>query len=775
MKITLRIARNELASLFFSPIAWFILIVFSFFCAKYFCTMVDSDISFFSLHGNSGGSVTQSLFMDSTSVWNDIVTSLYIYIPLLTMGLLSREFSSGSIKLLYSSPVTSFQIVSGKFIAAVVFGSCMLIVPILEVLISGLLYVPNFDWAPVLVGLLGVFLLMCVYCSIGLFMSSLTSYQVVAAIGTLALLAGFRFVGQIGQEYDFVRELTYWLSINGRTDQFIGGILRSEDLVYFIAVIGMFLAFTTLRIWFSRKSTGRITRAMAYAGVVVVTLVVGYATSRPQTVAVWDATRTKSNSLTAYSQELLSDIKGPLTITNYVNLLDNKSSRYLPSRIKSNEALFAPYRLAKPDLYEKYVYYYAETPGNSLAHRPKYMDKTLEELRDYMVLIMDVNPYLFLTPEEINEVEDLSGEEYQFVRIVETADGRRAYLRDFNDMICTPGEAEISAVLKKMTAADVPSVAFISTSGSREVSRPGDRDYGAFSIEKYSRAALVNQGFDVCEIDLDAGEEIPDNVSIIVLGDPRRELSESARTAIEEYLDRGGNMFLLTDTGQQDNINRLLSKFGLKALDGQLAQVTDDFTADFVLAECAEPAGTMPRSFVRRFAGSGRRVSMPGCVALDTIADSNGFERTVWLQTPSEKSWIELESTNLRDDLDVSCNKDAGEEERSYATLIAAERKIDGKTQRILVSGDADCMSNAELQIGREGFESGNFDLVVEGFRYLSGGEFPIAVSREANIDTAFSTDAASVAGVMKIVLMIVLPALMILLGVGLQLLRGKK
>lgn len=399
---------------------------------------------------------------------------------------------------------------------------------------------------------------------------------------------------------------------------------------------------------------------------------------------------------------------------------------------------------------------------------------SLEELRDYMVLILDVNPYLFLSPEEIRKVEDLSGEENRFVRIVETADGRRAYLRDFNDMVRTPGEAEISAVLKKMTA-EVPLVAFISTAGTREISRPGDRDYGAFSIEKYSRSALVNQGFDVCEINLDAGETIPDSVSIIVLGDPRREMTEDARAAIERYLDRGGNMFLLTDTGQQDNINGLLSKFGIKALDGQLAQVSDDFTADFILARGAEPAEGMPDSFARRFGGHDLRVSMPGCVALDTLADGHGYRHTVWLQTPPEGSWIELESDNLRDDMDISCNEAAGETERSYPTLIAAERTVDGKVQRILVAGDADCMSNAELQIGRDGFSSGNFDLVVEGFRYLSGGEFPIDVRREPDTDTVFSADAASLTGVFKIVLMIVLPVLMILLGVGLRLLRGKK
>lgn len=775
MKIIFRIARTELASLFFSPIAWFILIVFSFLCAGYFCSLVDSDISFFALHGNiHGTSMTDVLYMSVNSVWNEIVNNLYIYIPLLTMGLISRELASGSIKLLYSSPVNSLQIVAGKYLASIAFGACLLIVPVLTVICSGALYIPHFDWAPVLTGLLGVFLLVCVYCAVGLFMSSLTSYQVVAAIGTLAALAALRFVGQIGQEYEFVRELTYWLSINGRTAQFLNGVIRSEDVVYFIAVIGMFLAFATLRISFGRRSAGRVRRALSYAAVVVVTLIAGYATSRPYSVAVWDTTRNGSNSLTDYSKELLAGIEGPMTVTNYVNLLDNKSTQYMPRQIKMNESLFAPYRLAKSDLRERYVYYYAPTPGNSLASNPKFMHMSLEEMRDYMILICNVNPYLFLSPERIAEIEDLSGEDNRFVRIVETADGRRAYLRDFNDPMGKPGEAEISAALKKMVS-EPPVVAFIKTSDSREISRPGDRDYGAFSIEKYSRAALINQGFDVCQIDIDAGRSIPDEVNIVVLGDPRGALSDDAVSVLDAYIARGGSMFLLTDTGQQTNVNPLLARFGVRACEGQLAQQTEDFSPDFILAEAAQSAGGVPQSFAERFADGHLRVSMPGCVALDTLADGRGFNRSVWLQTPSKGSWIELESSNLRDDMNVMCNPAAGETEQAYPTLISAERTVAGRTQRIIIAGDADCMSNAELQIGREGFRSGNFDLVIECFRYLSGGEFPIDVRRPANTDTSFAPNAASLAGIVKIVLKIVLPLLMILLGAGLQLLRSKK
>ena len=71
-----------------------------------------------------------------------------------------------------------------------------MLVPIASA-IYGSLVIPSFDWAPVLVALLGLYLLICAYCAIGLFMSSLTTYQVVAAVGTLIVLAILNFVGNI--------------------------------------------------------------------------------------------------------------------------------------------------------------------------------------------------------------------------------------------------------------------------------------------------------------------------------------------------------------------------------------------------------------------------------------------------------------------------------------------------------------------------------------------------------------------------------------------------
>ena len=95
--------------------------------------------------------------------------------------------------------------------------------------------VKDFEGPVVWTGLLGIFLLTCTYAAIGIYISSLTAYQFVAAIGTFIVLMLLSLVGGWWQEYDFVRDVTYWFSINGRASTFINGMICSEDVIYFPA------------------------------------------------------------------------------------------------------------------------------------------------------------------------------------------------------------------------------------------------------------------------------------------------------------------------------------------------------------------------------------------------------------------------------------------------------------------------------------------------------------------------------------------------------------
>ena len=198
--------------------------------------------------GYSVAGASMSIF---TSPWGGIFPSiqnyLYFYIPLLTMSLVSKELSSGSIRLLYSSPITNFQIIVGKFLSMMIYGLFMIGILFLIVLCSWGV-VKDFDWPMVFTGLLGLYLLICAYAAIGIFMSSLTSYQIVAAIGTFAVLMMLSMVGGWWQEYDLVRDVTYWLAMSGRSGKFIAGLICSEDLLYFIIVVCLFLALTIIRL-----------------------------------------------------------------------------------------------------------------------------------------------------------------------------------------------------------------------------------------------------------------------------------------------------------------------------------------------------------------------------------------------------------------------------------------------------------------------------------------------------------------------------------------------
>lgn len=253
MKMIFKIAKTELQTLFYSPVAWLILIIFTFQASILFTNVFDMSVKSQSLEYQLDN-VTLFTFGGMFGLFSGIQQYLYLYIPLLTMGLMSRELSSGSIKLLYSSPVTNKQIVLGKYLAMMLYG--LLLMAILSIfVIYSAFAIKSFDFICVLAGLLGLYLLTCAYSAIGLFMSSLTSYQVVSAMGTLAILAALSLVRGVWQDMEVVRDITFWLSINGRADEFVNGLICSEDVLYFIIVSALFLTLTILRLQVIRQKT----------------------------------------------------------------------------------------------------------------------------------------------------------------------------------------------------------------------------------------------------------------------------------------------------------------------------------------------------------------------------------------------------------------------------------------------------------------------------------------------------------------------------------------
>ena len=128
---------------------------------------------------------------------------LYTFID---MGMVSKEFNSGSIRLLYSSPISSTQIILGKYFALIFYAFVLMGVLAIYAFI-GWATIKDFEVGLVWTGLGGLFLLTCTYLAVGLFVSSLTSYQIISAVGTFMVLMLLSMVSKFGQHLDLWRGL----------------------------------------------------------------------------------------------------------------------------------------------------------------------------------------------------------------------------------------------------------------------------------------------------------------------------------------------------------------------------------------------------------------------------------------------------------------------------------------------------------------------------------------------------------------------------------------
>ncbi|HEY0176748.1 MAG TPA: Gldg family protein, partial [Pedobacter sp.] len=492
MKTAIRIARLELSTLFYSHIAWFLLIVFLFQRGLSYTEKIDNYLTLQQL-----GSPKDLLIYATNTIFglpgglpngvlSEIISRLYLYLPLLTMGLMSREISSGTIKLLYSSPVKINQIIFGKFLSMIVYN--FLLILILGVfVIMGCFHIAHADVGQLFSGLLGIYLLLCAYAAIGLFMSCLTSYQVVAALSTFVLFALLSYIGSLWQNIDYARDVTYALSISGRTTHMIAGLISSKDVIYFLVVIYIFLGLSMLRLQSERQSRPILSHILRYSLLIGSAVLISYGSSRPGLIAYYDATANKTETLTPNTQQIIKEIgNSPLEVISYINILDQRFFYGLPSRRNLDQDRWEPYLRFKPDIRFKYVYYYDSIPDPEIYKRNS--GKTLKQIAQDYAQMHKVDFRDFKGPEEVGKMADLKPEQNRYVMQLRFK-GKSTFLRLFDDQRAFPSEAETSAALKRMTS-KLPKIVFLQGEQERSANKFDTGSYKTLTSDITFRYAL---------------------------------------------------------------------------------------------------------------------------------------------------------------------------------------------------------------------------------------------------------------------------------------------
>ncbi|HSW46934.1 MAG TPA: ABC transporter permease [Phycisphaerae bacterium] len=224
------ITQRELAAYVFSPIAYVVGFIFLAMTGYFFIseTLVPgSEASMRSLFERMAGLLVFAL-------------------PLLTMRSIADDYASGTIETMMTAPVTDASVVLGKFLGAWVFYAVLLATTLVHLAILASHSSPI--GAVVAVGYLGMLLMGGLFLAVGIFASSCTRHQLLAAMISVAVLSVFTFVVDYGSEfggYAWLRQTCANVNILWQFADFAKGILDTKSVLFFLSGIVFFLFLAT--------------------------------------------------------------------------------------------------------------------------------------------------------------------------------------------------------------------------------------------------------------------------------------------------------------------------------------------------------------------------------------------------------------------------------------------------------------------------------------------------------------------------------------------------
>lgn len=223
MKKIFVIALKEFKSYQTSPMAYVVTSIFLFLSGFFF--------------GSSAATYTETSIKGFLGVGGIL---LLLLASLLTMRLLAEERKLGTMELLMTAPVRDSEVIVGKFLGSL---------GILTVMLALTLYYPILliafgdpDLGPIATGYLGLFLLGSTALAVGLFASSLTSNQIVAAVIAVGILFALWYMGAaVALLPDAPGKIIEHLSLSFYFPDFIRGIIDTRGIVYYLSITVLFL------------------------------------------------------------------------------------------------------------------------------------------------------------------------------------------------------------------------------------------------------------------------------------------------------------------------------------------------------------------------------------------------------------------------------------------------------------------------------------------------------------------------------------------------------
>ncbi len=489
------VLKRELQTYFTSPILYVVVAVFLVLSGYFFYTNLVMYVLF------AGSGVNIDLW---EYTFNDLSYILLLMLPLISMRLFAEEKKLGTYELLVTTPLRDSDILLGKYCAGLIVIAVMLILSLLYPVIFAAIHVV---YVPVLIpGYVGLFLIGAGFLACGIFLSSLTEQQIVAAISTAGLLMVLWFIDRSEDVANAViAKVIAQISLFRHFFNFARGVIDTKDIIYFISVIAAGLLLTLFAIQSRRwqgvtrsaANIGRLLPAGVILSLVIVLLPVNVL-ARIYTYR-FDFTPEKKYTLSAPLQKVLASIRDAFELTVRVTK-DQK--------------------------------------------RP---------VQDYLELIQANCPHLRYKCIDIDRDSASSGAlpGNGTMGGVATYQGRR-------ETFATLSDEELLRTIYTLTHDQDKVVCFITGHG--------ERDFAGTAADGFSEAnaALQAEGITLRQLHLDDLVTMPSDCRMLIIAGPQQDFSDHALTHLENYFAQGGRLFFLLDLAPLPRLKTFLARYNVE-------------------------------------------------------------------------------------------------------------------------------------------------------------------------------------------------------------------
>lgn len=751
MNLTTKITKLQLANLVYSPISWGVLLALALYSGILFT--------------DQAGRMTQNYLQmpqESQFTWQlveylgfiqKIKNLLFLFIPLLGMGLISNEINSGTIKLLYSSPIKIRSIVLGKFWAMAIFNVFVFVI-LLLIGVGASFFIDHIDWGIVLSFCIGIYILSCTYSAVSLFMSSLTGYQIISAILTIALLYGLDYLGEIETAMPVIRDLLPWLAISTHARNILTGYFISSDVLYFVLIMMLFLYATILKMNADRL-TNKEKVTVKWKVLLAMSTFVGvmYLVNLPKFKFYFDATAVNRHTLSTYGVDMLQRFEGKeleLELVDNAIQTINLRPDYLAGTLRSYEN----YARFKPDLKISASWYY-DTPKYDY-FEGKYKDISVHEKMDL------VAKYHGYERDKIPFINELSEAKQSWIQKSTAYSGMLTAFNYNGESHGVLGGSRDDAAIVPTAIDDFTAitqffepahkVTFLQGNKERQINRGWETDWTRMASKVGHRFSLINNGFEVEGIDIQT-TSIHKDTDIVVVADPMIDYTTDDLSKIKSYIDTGENMLIAIDTASARHIKPLL-----KLIDVQvLGQINTDATRGNPLTTEVHFSKNASKELTTF---TSDKFNLESAYALEY--SGNTFKALSVIETDKEYSWLKQDSLKTK---------------QIFTTTLTLTRKVNNTEQRILITGDADLLADRTLMKNvNTTFNDVNTNVFKGYFYWLTSGIYPINMKLFPTVgaDKTLTTSYEKMT-VFKVIYIGLIPLLIALMGAFIWFKRSRK